>query len=63
MEVIKAMDEFIQLYVEDSAIETIEYNNKTKKWIVKYNYDVPDDEFNTVKDMVDFFDSDQFGGE
>lgn len=57
----KALNEFIETYVEDSAIEEIIFNNKTKKWTVKYNYDVPNDEFESVKDMIDFFDADQFG--
>ncbi len=60
-QIIKAIDEFIEIYVEDSAIETVEYNNQTKKWTVKYNFDVADDEFNSTKSMIDFIDADQFG--
>ena len=57
----KALNEFIETYVEGSAIKEIIFNNETKKWTVKYNYDVKDDEFETVKDMIEFFDADQFG--
>ena len=57
----KELNEFIETYIEGSAIKEITFNNETKKWTVKYNYDVSDDEFATVKDMIDFFDADQFG--
>ncbi len=57
----KALNEFIETYIEGSAIEEIKFNNKSKNWTVKYNYDVPSDEFETAKDMINFFDADQFG--
>lgn len=59
----KAINEFIQIYIESSAIEEVIYSNKTKKWTVKYNYDIEDDEFNSIDDMIDFFEADQYGND
>lgn len=57
----KALEEFIQQYVEGSKIEKVIYNNETKKWTITYSYDVPDDEFDSPKQMIAFMDADQFG--
>ncbi len=57
----KAWDEFKEVYLEQSSIEEITFNNPKQKWIVKYNYDVENDEFESLSDMIEFFNADQFG--
>lgn len=60
-ELIQQITEFLEVYVENSSIESITYNSETKKWVIKYNYDTPDDEFHSTKEMIHFLHKDQFG--
>lgn len=53
------LNEFIELFIDGSSIELVEYNNKTKKWTISYSYDVTSDEFESVDDMLKFLQSDQ----
>lgn len=53
-EIIKQLTEFIDTYIDGTAIESITY--KDGVWTIKYNYDVDDDEFDSIKEMIEFLD-------
>jgi hypothetical protein len=53
------LNEFVELFIDGSSIELVEYNNKTKRWTISYSYDMPSDEFESVEDMIKFLQSDQ----
>lgn len=52
-EIVKQIDEFIQDYVEDSAIKEIVYNSNEKKWTIFYKSShLNFDEFDSFEEMV-----------
>jgi uncharacterized protein YkuJ len=56
---IEALDNFIELYVLGSAIESVSFSNETEKWAIKYKHNVKADEFDSAKDMIEFLYGDQ----
>ncbi len=57
----KGWDNFKETYLEGSSIKQVIFDNETQKWIITYDYNVPDDEFNSLSSLIDFCNSDQFG--
>lgn len=57
------INEFMDIYIHDSSIEFLTYDNKLKKWIIQYNYATENDHFDSFQDMLDFLQADQFGGD
>jgi hypothetical protein len=58
-EIIEKLNEFTESYILGSAIESITFDNYDEKWIIKYGYNLKDDEFEYAKDMVEFLHADQ----
>lgn len=58
-EIVKSLEEFLETFILDTAIKSVTFDNEKLKWVVKYNYDVADDEFDSAQDMVDFLEGDQ----
>lgn len=58
-EIIEKLNEFTETYVSGSAIESITFDNVNEKWIVKYGYNLKDDEFESAKEIVEFLQADQ----
>lgn len=52
---------FKEVYLKNSAIESLIFNVKTEQWVVKYNYDVKDDKFSNLEYLINFLNADQFG--
>ncbi len=61
-EIAKSLEEFLETFILDTAIKSISFDNERAKWVIEYNYDVANDEFDSAQDTVDFLKSDQ-GGE
>lgn len=60
-EMVKSLEEFLETFILDTAIKSVSFDNEKLKWVVKYNYDVADDEFDSAQDMINFLQSDQEG--
>lgn len=58
-EIILNLNSFLESYILGSAIESITFDNQKCKWIIKYGYNVEDDEFEDAESMVKFLKSDQ----
>lgn len=58
-EIVKSLEEFLETFILDTAIKSVSFDNEKLKWIVKYNYDVADDEFDSAQELVDFLEGDQ----
>lgn len=58
-EMVKSLEEFLETFILDTAIKSVTFDNERVKWIVKYNYDVADDEFDSAQELVDFLEGDQ----
>ena len=58
-EIIKQLNEFIDIYVDGTKIKSIIYEDD--KWTIKYSHDVDDDVFDNPKDMVEFLEADRYG--
>lgn len=61
-EMVKSLEEFLETFILDTAIKSISFDNERAKWVIEYNYDVANDEFDSAQDMINFLQSDQ-GGE
>lgn len=61
-EIVKSLEEFLETFILDTAIKSISFDNERAKWVIEYNYDVANDEFDSAQDMINFLQSDQ-GGE
>lgn len=61
-EIAKSLEEFLETFILDTTIKSISFDNERAKWVIEYNYDVANDEFDSAQDMVNFLQSDQ-GGE
>lgn len=61
-EMVKSLEEFLETFILDTAIKSVTFDNEKLKWVIEYNYDVADDEFDSAQDMINFLQSDQ-GGE
>jgi len=57
----KYLNDLIENYVNGSQIKEVIYGNNTKKYIIRYKYDVPDDVFDNDEDMINFLEADQNG--
>jgi len=60
MEYIEAINEFLEIYIDESTIKKIVYSNKRKKWVLKF-IDKTKLEFLNFNEMVCWLNSDQFG--
>jgi hypothetical protein len=60
--IVKEWEEFKEIYLGGSSIKEVIFNNENKKWTIKYNYEVKDDEFESLQDLIKFCNADQFGG-
>lgn len=58
-EMVKSLEEFLETFILDTAIKSVSFDNEKLKRIVKYNYDVADDEFDSAQELVDFLEGDQ----
>ena len=61
-EIVKILEEFLETFILDTAIKSVSFDNERAKWIIEYDYDVANDEFDSAQDMINFLQSDQ-GGE
>jgi hypothetical protein len=61
-EIAKSLEEFLETFILDTAIKSVTFDNERAKWVIEYNYDVANDEFDSAQDMINFLQSDQ-GGE
>ena len=61
-EIAKSLEEFLETFILNTAIKSVSFNNEKAKWIIEYNYDITNDEFDSAQDMINFLQTDQ-GGE
>lgn len=57
---VKVVNEFIDAYVDRSAIREVTYNAQTNRWTITYTYDVPQDTFTSFESMIKFLHADQY---
>jgi hypothetical protein len=53
------LEEFLETFILDTAIKSISFDNERAKWVIEYNYDVANDEFDSAQELVDFLEGDQ----
>jgi hypothetical protein len=53
-EIAKSLEEFLETFILDTAIKSISFDNERAKWVIEYNYDVANDEFDSAQELVDF---------
>lgn len=59
-DLIPKVKNFIEVYIDDSVIESIQYINKSKQWKISFN-DKTKLEFSSFEEMLDWLHADQFG--